>query len=281
MEKAKYLIELEKHLYKYTIAGNNNIVDFLKNEEEETISRLSTDKKIALFNELVYNTSLLDEGLATEFAIIYQFSNRLKKLPLKRLANILITDIIKEIGDEPIISESIDMYLANEQIANSSFYDDGITFKYDLVERMIGNTYEENYFRKQKIIDDLFFAYPYLEEDRRLIHNKESANILAKRLEMMDFVSDIEKDNILIGFVLDTIIGNLEKGIDIGKSKNFEMASKIYFESISEPIPDELLEETVETFSYNAYEYNDTPYYKEVIKVFSKKLTHNINEWFN
>lgn len=281
MEKAKYLIELEKHLYKYTIAGNNNIVDFLKNEEEETISRLSTDKKIALFNELVYNTSLLDEGLATEFAIIYQFSNRLKKLPLKRLANILITDIIKEIGDEPIISESIDMYLANEQIANSSFYDDGITFKYDLVERMIGNTYEENYFRKQKIIDDLFFAYPYLEEDRRLIHNKESANILAKRLEMMDFVSDIEKDNILIGFVLDTIIGNLEKGIDIGKSKNFEMASKIYFESISEPIPDELLEETIETFSYNAYEYNDTPYYKEVVKVFSKKLTHNINEWFN
>ena len=278
MEKAKYLIELEKHLYKYTIAGNNNIVDFLKNEEEETISRLSTDKKIALFNELVYNTSLLDEGLATEFAIIYQFSNRLKKLPLKRLANILITDIIKEIGDEPIISESIDMYLANEQIANSSFYDDGITFKYDLVERMIGNTYEENYFRKQKIIDDLFFAYPYLEEDRRLIHNKESANILAKRLEMMDFVSDIEKDNILIGFVLDTIIGNLEKGIDIGKSKNFEMASKIYFESISEPIPDELLEETIETFSYNAYEYNDTPYYKEVVKVFSKKLTHNINE---
>ena len=278
MEKAKYLIELEKHLYKYTIAGNNNIVDFLKNEEEETISRLSTDKKIALFNELVYNTSLLDEGLATEFAIIYQFSNRLKKLPLKRLANIFITDIIKEIGDEPIISESIDMYLANEQIANSSFYDDGITFKYDLVERMIGNTYEENYFRKQKIIDDLFFAYPYLEEDRRLIHNKESANILAKRLEMMDFVSDIEKDNILIGFVLDTIIGNLEKGIDIGKSKNFEMASKIYFESISEPIPDELLEETVETFSYNAYEYNDTPYYKEVIKAFSKKLTHNINE---
>ena len=278
MEKAKYLIELEKHLYKYTIAGNNNIVDFLKNEEEETISRLSTDKKIALFNELVYNTSLLDEGLATEFAIIYQFSNRLKKLPLKRLANILITDIIKEIGDEPIISESIDMYLANEQIANSSFYDDGITFKYDLVERMIGNTYEENYFRKQKIIDDLFFAYPYLEEDRRLIHNKESANILAKRLEMMDFVSDIEKDNILIGFVLDTIIGNLEKGIDIGKSKNFEIASKIYFESISEPIPDELLEETIETFSYNAYEYNDTPYYKEVVKVFSKKLTHNINE---
>ena len=278
MEKAKYLMELEKHLYKYTIAGNNNIVDFLKNEEEETISRLSTDKKIALFNELVYNTSLLDEGLATEFAIIYQFSNRLKKLPLKRLANILITDIIKEIGDEPIISESIDMYLANEQIANSSFYDDGITFKYDLVERMIGNTYEENYFRKQKIIDDLFFAYPYLEEDRRLIHNKESANILAKRLEMMDFVSDIEKDNILIGFVLDTIIGNLEKGIDIGKSKNFEMASKIYFESISEPIPDELIEETIETFSYNAYEYNDTPYYKEVVKVFSKKLTHNINE---
>lgn len=278
MEKAKYLIELEKYLYKYTIAGNNNIVDFLKNEEEETISRLSTDKKIALFNELVYNTSLLDEGLATEFAIIYQFSNRLKKLPLKRLANILITDIIKEIGDEPIISESIDMYLANEQIANSSFYDDGITFKYDLVERMIGNTYEENYFRKQKIIDDLFFAYPYLEEDRRLIHNKESANILAKRLEMMDFVSDIEKDNILIGFVLDTIIGNLEKGIDIGKSKNFEIASKIYLESISEPIPDELLEETVETFSYNAYEYNDTPYYKEVVKVFSKKLTHNINE---
>lgn len=278
MEKAKYLIELEKYLYKYTIAGNNNIVDFLKNEEEETISRLSTDKKIALFNELVYNTSLLDEGLATEFAIIYQFSNRLKKLPLKRLANILITDIIKEIGDEPIISESIDMYLANEQIANSSFYDDGITFKYDLVERMIGNTYEENYFRKQKIIDDLFFAYPYLEEDRRLIRNKESANILAKRLEMMDFVSDIEKDNILIGFVLDTIIGNLEKGIDIGKSKNFEIASKIYFESISEPIPDELLEETVETFSYNAYEYNDTPYYKEVVKVFSKKLTHNINE---
>ncbi len=278
MEKAKYLIELEKYLYKYTIAGDNNIVDFLKNEEEETISRLSTDKKIALFNELVYNTSLLDEGLATEFAIIYQFSNRLKKLPLKRLANILITDIIKEIGDEPIISESIDMYLANEQIANSSFYDDGITFKYDLVERMIGNTYEENYFRKQKIIDDLFFAYPYLEEDRRLIHNKESANILAKRLEMMDFVSDIEKDNILIGFVLDTIIGNLEKGIDIGKSKNFEIASKIYLESISEPIPDELLEETIETFSYNAYEYNDTPYYKEVVKVFSKKLTHNINE---
>lgn len=278
MEKAKYLIELEKYLYKYTIAGNNNIVDFLKNEEEETISRLSIDKKIALFNELVYNTSLLDEGLATEFAIIYQFSNRLKKLPLKRLANILITDIIKEIGDKPIISESIDMYLANEQIANSSFYDDGIVFKYDLVERMIGNTYEENYFRKQKIIDDLFFAYPYLEEDRRLIHNKESANILAKRLEMMDFVSDIEKDNILIGFVLDTIIGNLEKGIDIGKSKNFEIASKIYFESISEPIPDELLEETIETFSYNAYEYNDTPYYKEVVKVFSKKLTHNINE---
>ncbi len=74
------------------------------------------------------------------------------------------------------------------------------------------------------------------------------------------------------------MLGSRESIGETNKSKNFETSSKIYLESIADPLNDDMLDEMLETFSYNAYEYNDTPYYKEVVKVFSKKLTHNINE---
>lgn len=93
MNRIKYLIEVEKYLYKYTLIGDNNLINFFKKEEKEIISNLSIEEKIATFDELVYNTDILDENIATEFSIVYQFNNHLKKLPLKRLANILITDI--------------------------------------------------------------------------------------------------------------------------------------------------------------------------------------------
>ena len=281
MDKIKYLMEIEKYLYKYTLIGDNNLIDFFKKEEGEIISNLSIEEKLAAFDELVYNTNILDENIATEFSIIYQFNNHLKKLPLKRLANILIDDILKDVDSDFIISESIIRYLSKEKINNSSFCQDGISFKYDLVERMIGNAYEEQTSIKKKISTDLFFAYPILEEDRRLIHDKKSANILAKRLEMTDFLNMTEKEDILMGFTLDTMLGSRESIGETNKSKNFETSSKIYLESIADPLNDDMLDEMLETFSYNAYEYNDTPYYKEVVKVFSKKLTHNINEWFN
>lgn len=281
MNRIKYLIEVEKYLYKYTLIGDNNLINFFKKEEKEIISNLSIEEKIATFDELVYNTDILDENIATEFSIVYQFNNHLKKLPLKRLANILITDIFKEADSDFIINESIIRYLSKERITNSCFYQDGISFKYDLVERMIGNAYEEQTRIKEGIITDLFFTYPTLEEDRRLIHNKKSANILAKRLEMTDFLNMTEKEDILMGFTLDTMLGSRESIEETSNSKNFETSSKIYLESISDPLDKEMLDEMLETFSYSAYEYKDTHYYKEVIKVFSKKLTHNVNKWFN
>lgn len=281
MNKIKYLITIENYLYKYTIMEDSNSIDFFKSEEEKILNVLSLEEKLALFDELIYNTDLLDKNIATEFSIIYQLNNSLKNLPLKRLANILITDIFKSVDEDFMINESIIMYLSNERITNSAFYQDGISFKYDLVERMIGNTYEEEVDMKNRIITDLFFAYPFLEEDRRIINNKKSANILAKRLEMTDFLDSKEKEDILMGFTLETMLGGVESTREIRQNKDFTTSSKIYLESISDPLDDDMLGEILETFSYNAYEYKDTPYYKEVVKVFNKKLTHNINKWFN
>ena len=281
MNKIKYLITIENYLYKYTIMEDSNSIDFFKSEEEKILNVLSLEEKLVLFDELIYNTDLLDKNIATEFSIIYQLNNSLKNLPLKRLANILITDIFKSVDEDFMINESIIMYLSNERITNSAFYQDGISFKYDLVERMIGNTYEEEVDMKNRIITDLFFAYPFLEEDRRIINNKKSANILAKRLEMTDFLDSKEKEDILMGFTLETMLGGVESTREIRQNKDFTTSSKIYLESISDPLDDDMLGEILETFSYNAYEYKDTPYYKEVVKVFNKKLTHNINKWFN
>lgn len=278
MNKIKYLITIENYLYKYTIMEDSNSIDFFKSEEEKILNALSLEEKLVLFDELIYNTDLLDKNIATEFSIIYQLNNSLKNLPLKRLANILITDIFKSVDEDFMINESIIMYLSNERITNSAFYQDGISFKYDLVERMIGNTYEEEVDMKNRIITDLFFAYPFLEEDRRIINNKKSANILAKRLEMTDFLDSKEKEDILMGFTLETMLGGVESTREIRQNKDFTTSSKIYLESISDPLDDDMLGEILETFSYNAYEYKDTPYYKEVVKVFNKKLTHNINK---
>lgn len=278
MNKKKYLITIENYLYKYTIMEDSNSIDFFKSEEEKILNVLSLEEKLVLFDELIYNTDLLDKNIATEFSIIYQLNNSLKNLPLKRLANILITDIFKSVDEDFMINESIIMYLSNERITNSAFYQDGISFKYDLVERMIGNTYEEEVDMKNRIITDLFFAYPFLEEDRRIINNKKSANILAKRLEMTDFLDSKEKEDILMGFTLETMLGGVESTREIRQNKDFTTSSKIYLESISDPLDDDMLGEILETFSYNAYEYKDTPYYKEVVKVFNKKLTHNINK---
>ncbi len=278
MNKIKYLITIENYLYKYTIMEDSNSIDFFKSEEEKILNVLSLEEKLVLFDELIYNTDLLDKNIATEFSIIYQLNNSLKNLPLKRLANILITDIFKSVDEDFMINESIIMYLSNERITNSAFYQDGISFKYDLVERMIGNTYEEEVDMKNRIITDLFFAYPFLEEDRRIINNKKSANILAKRLEMTDFLDSKEKEDILMGFTLETMLGGVESTREIRQNKDFTTSSKIYLESISDPLDDDMLGEILETFSYNAYEYKDTPYYKEVVKVFNKKLTHNINK---
>lgn len=278
MNKIKYLITIENYLYKYTIMEDSNSIDFFKSEEEKILNVLSLEEKLVLFDELIYNTDLLDKNIATEFSIIYQLNNSLKNLPLKRLANILITDIFKSVDEDFMINESIIMYLSNERITNSAFYQDGISFKYDLVERMIGNTYEEEVDMKNRIITDLFFAYPFLEEDRRIINNKKSSNILAKRLEMTDFLDSKEKEDILMGFTLETMLGGVESTREIRQNKDFTTSSKIYLESISDPLDDDMLGEILETFSYNAYEYKDTPYYKEVVKVFNKKLTHNINK---
>lgn len=278
MNKIKYLITIENYLYKYTIMEDSNSIDFFKSEEEKILNVLSLEEKLVLFDELIYNTDLLDKNIATEFSIIYQLNNSLKNLPLKRLANILITDIFKSVDEDFMINESIIMYLSNERITNSAFYQDGISFKYDLVERMIGNTYEEEVDMKNRIITDLFFAYPFLEEDRRIINNKKSANILAKHLEMTDFLDSKEKEDILMGFTLETMLGGVESTREIRQNKDFTTSSKIYLESISDPLDDDMLGEILETFSYNAYEYKDTPYYKEVVKVFNKKLTHNINK---
>lgn len=278
MNKIKYLITIENYLYKYTIMEDSNSIDFFKSEEEKILNVLPLEEKLVLFDELIYNTDLLDKNIATEFSIIYQLNNSLKNLPLKRLANILITDIFKSVDEDFMINESIIMYLSNERITNSAFYQDGISFKYDLVERMIGNTYEEEVDMKNRIITDLFFAYPFLEEDRRIINNKKSANILAKRLEMTDFLDSKEKEDILMGFTLETMLGGVESTREIRQNKFFTTSSKIYLESISDPLDDDMLGEILETFSYNAYEYKDTPYYKEVVKVFNKKLVHNINK---
>ena len=55
MNRIKYLIEVEKYLYKYTLIGDNNLINFFKKEEKEIISNLSIEEKksiMLLFNEL-------------------------------------------------------------------------------------------------------------------------------------------------------------------------------------------------------------------------------------
>ena len=47
--------------------------------------------------------------------------------------------------------------------------------------------------KKQKIIGDLFFVYSNLEEDKEILHNTESSNILAKRFDMIDYFFNNEE----------------------------------------------------------------------------------------
>ena len=46
MNIIKYLIEVEKYLYKYTLIGDNNLINFFKKEEKEIISNLSIEEAV-------------------------------------------------------------------------------------------------------------------------------------------------------------------------------------------------------------------------------------------
>ncbi len=93
---------------------------------------------------------------------------------------------------------------------------DCLAFRTDYIERIIGQVFESRDIEeivKDKIIKDLFFTYSELEEERKNLHNVKSANILAKRFNMVDdFINKEEQDRVYISLCMENILVNIENG---------------------------------------------------------------------
>jgi hypothetical protein len=260
------------------------MINFLKEEEKIAIDKLTFKEKNNLLDRLfAIHPSLLSKKFPTDTLIIYQTK---RNLPLIRLANILIKDILT--SNEATIKTSNDTnnFLIGEGIYEAQLFDDCFAFRYDYIERIVGRILESKQIdekRKNKIVKDFFFTYNELEEDKRHLHNTESADILAKHFDMLDsFLNDAEKKEVYINICLENMLLNIENDKIIGNKKLYSPLINIQVESLLAPLSAEDLIETQERFSYDLFNYNidctKNIYYQETEKVFKKLLINNVNK---
>lgn len=284
MNSLLYFEQLEKIIYKCTLEENEEMINFLKEEEKIAMDKLTFKEKNNLLDRLfAIHPSLLSKKFPTDTLIIYQTK---RNLPLIRLANILIKDILT--SNEATIKTSNDTnnFLIGEGIYEAQLFDDCFAFRYDYIERIVGRILESKQIdekRKNKIIKDFFFTYNELEEDKRHLHNAESADILAKHFDMLDsFLNDAEKSEVYINICLENMLLNIENDKIIGNKKLYSPLINIQVESLLAPLSAEDLIETQERFSYDLFNYNidctKNIYYQETEKVFKKLLINNVNK---
>ncbi len=287
MKSLVYFEQLEKAIYKYSINNDKEMLDFLRQEEKvafDSLNEKETDE--LLDNIFIEHPSLLLDQVPTDTLILYQVDDR---LPLKRLGNKLIHNIFEDQTNEVVISPETNKYLINEGIIEPMLFNDCLAFRTDYIERLIGRIFESKYIdnnSKSKIINDLFFTYFELEDDKKNIHNIESASILSKHFAMIDdFLNIDEQNSVYISLCLENIMSNIENGNVIGDEKiaiakgNY---ASIQIESLLSPLSIMNLVGVRERLNYEFYNCNtylDTNiYYEETEKVLKKLLINNVNK---
>lgn len=282
MKSLTYFEQLEKIIYKSILKNNKEMLIFLKTEEKNEIAKLSIDDLNNLLDQLFNSHQFLQtEKIPTDTLIINQFE---KNICLKRLINIIIDNILSYDQLEICFSSLEEHYLVKEGLLENSIHDDCIAFRTDYIERVIGRIFENKdipHNKKQKIIGDLFFVYSNLEEDKEILHNTESSNILAKRFDMIDyFFNNEEKKEIYVSLCLENMLTNIESNTK-NSNKNNTLAN-IQVESMLAPLSIDTLMETKQIFDYDIFNcninINNHTYYEEVEKVFKKLLINNINK---
>ena len=282
MKSLTYFEQLEKIIYKSILENNKDALLFLKEEEEKEFAKLSIDDLNNLLEQLFVSHQFLQtEKVPTDTLILNQLE---KNISLKRLINIIIDNILSYDQLEIWFSSLAEHYLAKEGLLENSILNDCIAFRTDYIERVIGRIFESrdiSHNKKQKIIKDLFFVYSNLEEDKEILHNTESSNILAKRFDMIDyFFNDEEKKEIYVGLCLENMLTNVENNTK-NSNKNNTLAN-IQVESMLAPLSIDALIEAKQIFDYDIFNCNinikNHTYYEEAEKVFKKLLVNNINK---
>lgn len=282
MKSLTYFEQLEKIIYKSILENNKDALLFLKEEEEKEFAKLSIDDLNNLLEQLFVSHQFLQtEKVPTDTLILNQLE---KNISLKRLINIIIDNILSYDQLEIWFSSLAEHYLAKEGLLENSILNDCIAFRTDYIERVIGRIFESrdiSHNKKQKIIKDLFFVYSNLEEDKEILHNTESSNILAKSFDMIDyFFNDEEKKEIYVGLCLENMLTNVENNTK-NSNKNNTLAN-IQVESMLAPLSIDALIEAKQIFDYDIFNCNinikNHTYYEEAEKVFKKLLVNNINK---
>ena len=129
----------------------------------------------------------------------------------------------------------------------NSIPNDCIVFRPYYIKKIIGRILENsNISHNKKTVKDLFFIYGNLEEDKRVLHNTKSSDILAKRFDMLDFFFEEEERK--------------------------EVYIDLYLESMLIPLSTDDLIEIKEKFYYDMFNCN--------IDI-KKLLVNNINKWLS
>ena len=287
MKSLKYFEQLEKSIYECTLENDMEMLKFLKDEERIAFDELTSEEVNELLDNIfIEHPSLLLDQVPTDTLIIYQVDD---KLPLKRLINKLIANIPLNQNSEVVISSETNKYLINEGIYEQMLLADCFAFRTDYIERLVGRIFESRHIEekdKNKIIKDLFFIYYELEEDRKNIHNVKSADILAKRFDMMDdFINKEEQKGVYTSLCIENILANIENG-DVIDNGEIALANSDYadiqVESLLAPLSIMDLVGVRERLNYEFYnsenDLENGVYYEETEKTLKKLLVNNVNK---
>lgn len=288
MKSLEYFEQLEKSIYKCTLENDMEMLKFLKDEERIAFAELTIKEVNELLDNIfIKHPSLLLNQVPTDTLIIYQVDD---KLPLKRLTNKLIANIPLNQNNEVVISSETSNYLFNEGIYEEQILlADCLAFRTDYIERLVGRIFESRYIEekdKNKIIKDLFFIYYELEEDRKNIHNVKSADILAKRFDMIDdFINKEEQNGVYTSLCIENILANIENGdvIDNGEITLVKSDyADIQIESLLAPLSMMDLVGVRERLNYEFYnsdnDLENGVYYEETEKTLKKLLVDSVNK---
>lgn len=287
MKSLKYFEQLESLIYKCTEENDEEMLKFLKAEEEKVFNNLTQEQANILLHSIFdVHPSLLANQFPTDTLILHQLDD---KLPLKRLINKLVDHTLSDSEIPIFLGTEIDSYLCKEMITNPSVFTLCFTFRTDYIERIIGRVFESKDIEekaKTKIIKDLLFTYYNLEEDKKNIHDIKSADILAKRFDMLDnFLDSDTQTSVYHGFSLDSMIINITNGNILdskGKVPFKNTYANVQVESLLAPLSTTELAKLGDELEFELSSFNidfeSSTYYKETQKVFQKTLVNNINK---
>ncbi len=191
---------IEKGLYDYLKEGNEKMVSFLKEEEKRKLAKITREKAFFLMNQIAIDHHLEKEYFPNEVLLI----NGLEQdLPLKRLLfqlEQILCDKSQSFRDElnEKCSMSLSLYLSQNNYqamgsyANKSFY----LAQLDAMRRFIGKIKEENMEEEfSSLIEDIYYLYPPLLEDKKYLHNEDSGYLLGCSYEVEEQENEFKREN--------------------------------------------------------------------------------------